>query len=478
MRFSEHVLHTRSAHFSPCHGTKTDMTEGPITGQLLAFTFPILLSQLLQQFYNIADTAMVGRLIGADALAAVGTGGLLLSVIVNFYIGLSAGISVLVSQLFGKHDYENLKLCIRTAMVVSACMGIIFTGLGLGGLSSFLRWLSTPEDIFPLAVVYLNICFWGMGAQLLYNVSVAILRALGNTVSALYYLVISSVCNLILDALFMLVFSMGIAGAALATVISQYICCILAIVKLVRMEKLCRLELAFPLVNLHFAGELFCKGIPAGLQAIFMSISSLVIQTYINSFGYSAMAGMTIYAKVEGFLYFPLFSFGIALTSFVGQNTGAGKFDRVEKCMRLSLRLTVLWSLAMGALMMALAPAVLSLFTGDGATLHNGLQAVYFTFPFYWLYAINQTYIGGLRGLGNTFYPMLTSLISYCFFRVFWCWSFEALVHDMRVVYTAYDVSWILMIGLLAAGYTVCRRRVFQQNAFEEEASVPLKRAM
>lgn len=446
------------------------MTKGPIMGQLLAFTLPILLSQLLQQFYNIADTAMVGRLIGADALAATGTGGLLLSVIVNFYIGLSAGISVLISHLFGKHDYKNLKICIRTVMTASACMGIIFMGAGLAGLRWFLRWLSTPEDILPLAAVYLRICLWGMAAQLLYNVSVAILRALGNTVSALYYLAFSSVCNLVLDALFMVGFSMGIAGAALATVISQYICCILAILKLIRMDEFCRLEPAFPLVDMQFLAQIFKKGLPSGFQAIFMSISSLVIQTYINSFGYSAMAGMTIYAKIEGFLYFPLFSFGIALTSFIGQNTGAGRFDRVQKSMKISLRLTVFGSFVMAALMMFLAPAVLSVFTEDEATLRNGLQAVYFTFPFYWLYAVNQTYIGGLRGLGHTFYPMLTSLISYCFFRVFWCWSFEGLLHDMRVVYTAYDVSWVLMIGLLLAGYTFYWRQIFQNESFSAHA--------
>ena len=172
-------LHTYSAHFSLRYATQTDMTSGPIFKQLLTFTLPILLSQLLQQFYNIADTAMVGRLVGADALAATGTGGLLLSVIVNFYIGLSAGISVLISHLFGKQDYTNLKTCVRTVMVSSAFLGVLFTVIGLVGLPWFLRWLSTPEDIISLATIYLRICLFGMSAQLLYNVSTAILRALG-----------------------------------------------------------------------------------------------------------------------------------------------------------------------------------------------------------------------------------------------------------------------------------------------------------
>lgn len=447
-------------HFSLHHESQTDLTAGPIAIQLLAFTLPILLSQLLQQFYNIADTAIVGRMIGADALAATGSAGLLLSVLVNFYIGLSVGISILISHLFGKQDYQSLKVCIRTVMTASALFGLIFTAIGLAGTSVFLRYLSTPEHIIPLAVTYLRICFWGMPAQLLYNVSTAILRGLGNTVSALYYLIFSSVCNLVLDILFIMVFSMGISGAALATVISQYISCLMAVVRLCRMEKSCRPELSFPLIHIRFLGEILKKGIPSGLQAVFMSISSLVIQKYINSFGYSAMAGMTVYAKAEGFLYFPLFSFGIALTSFVGQNIGARRHDRVRQSIKTGLMLTIPGSIAAGAFLMYIAPALLSIFTTDKAVLYNGLQAVYFTFPLYWLYGINQVYIGLLRGMGHTFYPMLTSLISYCIFRVFWCWYFEPVFHDMRVIYTAYDVSWIIMTGLLLAGYARCRKQL------------------
>ncbi len=459
-------------HFLAGDRTSNDMTRGPIAKSLLMFTLPILLSQLLQQFYNIADTAMVGQLVGADALAAVGSGGLLLSVAVNFYIGLSAGISVVISQLFGMGDYQGLKTCVRTVMVSSGIMGLVFTGIGLAGTDWFLRWLATPEEILPLAAGYLRICLWGMAAQLLYNVSTAILRALGNTVSALYYLLFSSACNLVLDAFFMMGCSMGIRGAALATVISQYIACLLAVIKLCRMGESCRLELSRPLLDVPCLWEIFRKGVPAGLQAVFMSISSLVIQTCINSFGYSAMAGMTVYAKVEGFLYFPLFSFGIALTSFIGQNTGAKRLDRVRQGMRISLRLTVLGSVILGALLMALAPAVLPWFTGDEAVLRGGLQAICYIFPLYWLYAVNQVYIGVLRGMGHTFYPMVTSLLSYCFFRILWCRSLDPLFHDMRVVYTAYDVSWVVMAALLLVGYRFCWRRTLSREACADGVSV------
>lgn len=468
----------RHFHRGHSHADSIQMTDGPIARQLLAFTLPILLSQLLQQFYNIADTAMIGRLIGADALAATGTAGLLLSVIINFFIGLSAGISVIISQLFGHQEYDRLRGCIRT--VLSACFlfGLFFTAAGLLGMNSFLVWLDTPAEIIPLACDYLKICFLGMAAQLLYNVGTAILRALGNTTSALYYLAVSSVLNLLLNFLFLVVTPLGICGAALATLLSQSLSALCVLWKLFTLKdpalreagagktKLPLLEPCYLILSLR-------KGIPAGMQALFMSISSLVIQTYINSFGYAAMAGMTVYAKVEGFLYFPLFSFGLALTSFIGQNVGAGRYDRVREGMKISMRLAVIGSIGAAILLLLTSSGILSLFTRDSFVLKNGLEACIFTFPFYWLYAINQVYIGGLRGLGQTFYPMFTSLCSYCLFRVLWCRFWDFAIHDMRVVYTSYDVSWVLMLALLFFGYRYYFNRSLHGSA--ERPSLPAR---
>lgn len=437
----------------PLHTSQVQMTDGPIARQLLSFTFPILLSQLLQQFYNIADTAIIGQHLGADSLAATGTAGLLLSVIVNFFIGLSAGISVIISHLFGKRQYENLNSCIQTAVAASILLGFIFTAAGISGISCFLKWLDTPSEIIPPASCYLKICFLGMAAQLVYNIGTAILRALGNTFSALYYLIIASLLNLLLDVLFLIVFPMGIAGAAMATLISQYLSAILIVWKLFHMDGIFSLKISRPFIQPCYLLQSFQKGIPSGMQAVFMSISSLVIQTYINSFGYSTMAGMTVYAKVEGFLYYPLFSFGLALTAFIGQNAGAGRLDRIEKGVKISMRIAVLGSIVISLIMIKLAPFIISVFTSDASVLKNGVLAVYYTFPFYWLYAVNQVFIGSIRGLGQTFYPMFTSLCSYCIFRIFWCSIWEFCIHDMCIVYTSYDVSWILMLALLAGGY-------------------------
>lgn len=441
------------------HAGQKHMVEGPIVRNLLVFMLPILCSQFLQQFYNICDTAMVGRLVSARALAAVGSAGLLISVVINFIIGLSTGISVMTSQLFGKREYEKLTYCIQTVLVSIIVIGIVMTVLGFFFSRQFLMWLNTPEDIIPIAETYLRISLIGVTAQLIYNTANACLRSLGNTRSALYYLAICAGINLVLDYLLIGTAGLGIAGAAIATVIAQFISAFLVLYRLYHLEGEWKPKPIVPIIGAEYLRDLLTKGVPSGMQAVFMSISSLVIQTYISSFGYSAIAGMTVYARVEGFLYYPLFSFGLALTSFIGQNTGAGRIDRVEKGIRISIALTTSGCIAAALITGFAAQNILRLFTDDPAILHNGMQAVVYTFPFYWLYAINQVYIGGIRGLGNTTYPMITSLCSYCIFRVMWCWLWDFKIHDMRVVYSSYDVSWVIMLVLLYFGYKTAVRK-------------------
>lgn len=435
--------------------TEICMTEGAIGKQLLFYTLPILLSQIFQQFYSVADAAVIGQYAGADALAAVGTTSLLLSVIVNFFIGLSTGISVVISRLFGAEEYEKLKDAIIAAILACLAAGFLMTITGITGVDSFLKWLGTPKEVYTLAKSYLAICFFGMIPQLIYNMGTAILRSLGNTKSPLIYLIVSSIVNLILDVSFIAFFHMGIKGAAWATLLSQYLSAILILIKLFSLDEQYRMSLSIPAGKNHkeIYKELLTIGFPAGMQAIFMSISSLVIQTSINSFGASAMAGMTVYAKIEGFLYYPLFSFGMAVTGFVGQNYGAQKKDRIQKGMKLALLIAVLFSVTMAIILIICSEPVLRFFTNDQAVIQNGQQAIYSVLPFYFLYGINQVYIGGIRGLNDTAYPMITSLISYCIFRVVFCRLILPIWHDMRVIYWAYDLSWIIMIALLIWRY-------------------------
>ncbi len=310
---------------------QVDMTYGDIPKQLFMFTIPILLSQILQQFYNIADTAIIGQYVGTDALAAIGSTGLLIAVIVNFFIGLSTGVSAVIANQFGAHEYDKLRKSIATSLSVSIALGIVFTIGSLIFMKPIINLLQTPKDVYYLAVDYLKICFLGITFQLLYNIGTAILRALGNTKDPLYFLVFSCVLNLILDILFIVYFGWGVKGAAIATLVSQILAALLVLWKIMHLDDECRINLKQIRIYKGYIEDIFLIGIPAGLQAIFMSISSLIIQSSINSFGEEAMAGMTVFGKVEGFLYFPLFSLGLAVTGFVGQNFGAKEYERTKK---------------------------------------------------------------------------------------------------------------------------------------------------
>lgn len=447
-----HHLHVLLFHSAD----QQDFTRGAIPRQLLVFMLPILLSQLLQQFYTIADTALVGQTLGAQALAAVGTASLILSVIVNFFIGFSAGLSVLVSHLYGEKDYARLSTLVQSIFITVLLFATLFTAAGIVLTEQLLAALSTPVELIPAASLYLRTVLCGMLAQLLYNTASAILRALGNTTSALHYLAAAVVLNIALDVVLLIVIPCGIAGAAAATVLAQYAAALLALWKLFHLRGTWKLRFHRPFFALRHLLPILSTSIPAGLQAVFMSLSSLVIQTYINSFGYAAMAGMTVYARIEGFLYYPLFAFGIALTSFIGQNVGARDFTRVRTGLRISLRLAAGGAMGMALFAGFAAPALIALFTDDPAVAANALDAVYYTFPFYWLYGVNQIYIGAIRGLGNTLYPMMTALAAYCLFRVAWCWSWDIIgIHSMHIVYSAYSVSFFVMAGLLWLG---CRR--------------------
>lgn len=445
---------------------QVDMTYGDISKQLFMFTIPILLSQILQQFYNIADTAIIGRYIGTDALAAIGSTGLLISVIVNFFIGLSTGVSAVIANQFGANEYEKLKKSISTLLAVSVLLGIVFTIGSLIFMKPIINILQTPKGVYSLAIDYLKICFLGITFQLLYNIGTAILRALGNTKDPLYFLIFSCILNLILDILFIVYFGWGVKGAAIATLISQILATLLVMYKIMSLDDNCKLSLKQIKIYKGYTKDIFLVGLPAGLQAIFMSISSLIIQSSINSFGAEAMAGMTIFAKVEGFLYFPLFSLGLAVTGFVGQNFGAKEYERVKEGINISLKISVYTSLIFIIILNIFAPYILKLFTNDAAVIKVGLESIRIVFPSYVLYAMNQIYIGSLRGIEKTFEPMLISLFAHCIFRVIWCFVLLQYFHDMKVIYSSYSVSIVLMFVLF---YTSYKRNIYKKYFNKKE---------
>ena len=429
------------------------MDVGPIHRKLLAYAAPLLLMQLMLQLYNIADCAVVGRFGGAFGLAAVGVAGLVLAVHINFFIGFAVGVTSAVSQLFGARQYDKLRRTIATSVAIATGAGVILTLIGELLGERYLLWLSCPVEALGDARLYLHICLLGLVPQLVYNVANGVLRALGNTKTSLYYLAGSAVLNVILDIALAVGMGFGLEGVAWSTLFSQWA------LGLAILWRLTRLDGRFCLTgNTRFlpAKELLSLlrlGVPSGMQAAFMSISSLLIQISIDTFGPAAMAGMVVYAKIEGFLYYPAFAYGMALTGFIGQNLGSGRLDRVEEAMCISRRTAIYGTMAVCAVLMLLAKPIVAFFTGDPATLSNALAAVYWTFPFYFLYSLNQVYIGGLKGLGETGIPMASALFAYALFRVLWCQALLPYWYDMAVIYNAYNVSFLVSLSILIPAY-------------------------
>jgi len=434
------------------------MDVGPIHRKLLAYAAPLLLMQLMLQLYNIADCAVVGRFGGAFGLAAVGVAGLVLAVHINFFIGFAVGVTSAVSQLFGARQYDKLRRTIATSVAIAIGAGIILTIIGELLGERYLLWLSCPAEALGDARLYLHICILGLVPQLVYNVANGVLRALGNTKTPLYYLAGSAVLNVVLDITLAVGMGFGLEGVAWSTLFSQWALGFAMLWRLTRLDGRFCLSGNTRFLPVKELLSLLRLGVPSGMQAAFMSISSLLIQISIDTFGPAAMAGMVVYAKIEGFLYYPAFAYGMALTGFIGQNLGSGRLDRVEEAMRISRRTAIYGTMAVCAVLMLLAKPIVAFFTGDPATLSNALAAVYWTFPFYFLYSLNQVYIGGLKGLGETGIPMASALFAYALFRVLWCQALLPYWYDMAVIYNAYNVSFLVSLSILVPAY----RRVYQ----------------
>ncbi len=424
--------------------------EGPIGKTLLAFALPVLATQALQELYNAADCAVLGHFGEPGALAATGIAGLLLSVLINFFIGFSSGVSAVTARLFGAGETVKLRQTMTSVFRLVLIAGLLLSALGYCVSGVLLRLLRCPETVRPLAAAYLRIVSCGVCAQLIYNVGAAVLRSLGDTRGPLRCFLVSCILNLALDALLVIGLHRGVRGAAAATLASQWLLALLLLRRLLTLDMGCALRLRGDGLPLRELFRILQIGLPAGMQALFMSISSLLIQTCIDGFGPDAMAGITLYAKLEGCLYLPSFAYGIALTGFVGQNYGAGRPERIREAVTLSIRLCWAVIFPLSLLVTAAAPLLLRLFTTSPGILFNAREAVQFNLPVYVVYAMNQVWLGAIKGFGKTLWPMLCTLLCYAVFRVLWCALLIPVFQTMRVVYLSYDVSFFLMMALLA----------------------------
>ncbi len=429
------------------------MTEGPIWKNILAFSVPLILGNLFQQLYNTVDSIIVGNYIGSDALAAVGSSGAVINLLVGFCIGASAGAGVVISQFFGAKDDEGVKKAVHTTVAIAVCAGAAVSIAGVLLSPAILRAMGTPAEVFGPAVTYLRIFFGGMIFSVIYNMSAGILNAVGNSKRSLMYLVIAAVSNIFLDLLFVVGFKMGVEGVALATDIGQLISCIFILAFLAKSRDVYRLKLKDIRFYGNLPGRILKIGLPTGVQNIVISLSNVVVQSSVNSFGAAAMAGFAAYIKIDGFNILPVLSFSMAATTFAGQNVGAGRYDRVKKGMYVSVAMGVCYTIFTGIVLILFAPQVISVFSKKQEVVAYGVYILKFFCPFYWMLGILQVLAGTIRGVGKTFQAMMVFLFSLCIFRVLWIFAALRISHELFGVMTAYPASWcmgMLMILLYA----------------------------
>lgn len=425
----------------------TIMTEGSIWKKILFFSIPLILGNLFQQLYNTVDSIIVGNYIGSEALAAVGSSGSLINLLIGFCIGASAGAGVVIAQFYGAQDKEGVRKAVHTTIAIAIAAGAILTIVGIVTTPLLLKAMGTPKEVFDQASIYLKVYFGGILFSVVYNMSAGILNAVGNSKRSLVYLMIAATSNIFLDLLFVVVFKMGIVGAAIATDISQLLSCIFIILFLVRSEDVCRVKLKDIRCYDNLLGKILKIGLPTGVQNIVISLSNVIVQSSVNSFGAVAMAGFAAYIKVDGFNILPVLSFSMAATTFVGQNVGAGRLDRVKKGMYVSVAMGIIYTVCTGILLLAFAPQVIGVFTQNGKVVEYGVYIMRFFCPFYWMLGILHILAGTIRGTGKTMQAMVVFLFSLCIFRVLWIWGAMSVSHKIGGVMLGYPLSWL--VGLV-----------------------------
>lgn len=424
-----------------------NMCEGPLVGKMLIFTLPLMFSGILQLLFNAADTIVVGRYAGKEALAAVGSTSSLINLLVNLFMGLSVGANILVARYYGAKKEEDIQTTVHTSITLAALAGIVLAILGNIFAKPLLLLMGSPEDVVDLAALYVKIYFAGMPVVLIYNYGAAILRAVGDTKRPLYYLTVAGVVNVILNLVFVIGFDLSVAGVALATVTSETISAVLLIRCMCKMEGSCHLDLRKLGFNREKLGLLLRHGLPAGLQGSVFSFSNVLIQSSINSFGSVAMAGSSAAANIEGFVYTAMNSFQQTALCFTSQNLGGGKYDRVNKVFRNSLLMVAMVGIVMGGGCYLFGEQLLSIYSSDAEVIAYGMIRLRWICLLYFPCGIMDVLVGMLRGLGYAIVPMCVSIVGACGFRILWIATVFAAYHSLDVLYSSYIISWILTGG-------------------------------
>ncbi len=435
-----------------------DMTQGSITKHLINFSLPLLLGNLFQQLYNMVDTWVVGNYVSNEAFSAVGTVGPVINTLIGFFLGLSSGAGVVISQYYGAGREEKVRQAVHTALMLTLVLGVVFTAAGIAMTPLMLQLMKTPAEVAPEQAAYLRIYFAGVMGLLLYNMGSGILRAVGDSRRPFYFLVVSAVLNTVLDLLFVIKFHMGVEGVAYATIIAQAVSALLTLWVLMRAEGGIRLELRALRLTWSVLRQIVAVGIPAALQMAITAFSNVFVQSYINYFGPDCMSGWTAYTKVDQLVILPVQSISMANTTFVGQNLGVGDTPRAKKGVRISLWLSVAVTAVLLIPVLLFAPDLTAFFNSKAEVVSYGALLLRLLSPFYFFFCINQIYAGALRGAGNSQMPMWIMLGSFVVFRQIYLYIMSNYIsNEIIPIALSYPAGWFVCSVATLLYYHHCK---------------------
>lgn len=421
-----------------------DMTEGNIVRHLLTFAIPLLIGNLFQQMYNMVDTWVVGRYVSNEAYAAVGTLGPVTNTLIGFFSGLASGAGVVISQYYGAKKYDRVQDTVHTALLMTLCLGVLLTAVGLFMIPYVLEILNTPTVVLPESRTYLTIYFSGLVGLMIYNIGAGILRAVGDSRRPFYFLVVCALMNIVLDLVFVLGFEMGVKGVALATIISQFISAILVIITLMGTDSCIKLELKKLKMHWDILRKIIKVGIPAAIQLAITAFSNVFVQSYINNFQEDAMSGWTTYSKVDQLLFLPMQSIALSGTTFVGQNLGKGQIERAKEGVKWSLILALSITGVMMIPVILFAPYIVAFFNSKTEVVYYGSMLLRWVTPFYLICCFNQVFAGVLRGSGDSKAPMIINLFAFVFFRQIYMFFMSRIYNDLLILAFGYPAGWLL----------------------------------
>ena len=449
--------------------TTKNITEGPIALQIIEFALPLMFGNVFQMLYNTADSIVVGNFVGTEALAAVGATTMITYMAIFFFNGFATGAGVVIANYFGGKNFERLHDAIETTMAATLAACLIFTLAGTLGAGVMLRLMATPDDVLGDAETYLRIYFLGVTGLLIYNMGAGILRAVGDTTRPLYFLILTSLLNIFLDILFVISFHMGIAGVAWATILSQFISSAMVLLVLLRTKDVYRFSFRDMRIDGGILRKIFAIGLPAGIQSIITSFSNVFVQSYINYFGSVVIAGWTCYNKLDSFLMLPMSSMAMAATTFVSQNLGAGKTDRVRKGSIYGTLCSIGIAELVGVIVFTTAPWLMAAFNRDPDVISYGVQQAHIETLFWCLLGLSHCCAGILRGAGKAKVSMIVMLLCWCVIRITYITVTVSIIPDIRVVFWAYPITWTLS-GILFMGYFKTQwKKVISQSTITVE---------